>query len=93
MRYSFTYKARHNAIVESLKNAARGRWSVLGEDQRVGSSDLRPDLVIQKGNEILITDVTVPFENELTAFERGRQIKEEKYVDIASELSIDGKKS
>ena len=93
MRYSSTYKARHNAIVERLKNAARGRWSVLREDQRVGSGDLRPDLVLQKGNEILIIDVTVPIENEYIAFDRARQSKEEKYTDIARELSVDGKKA
>lgn len=67
------------------------RWAVLGEDWVMGTENLRPDLVIQKNNEILILDITVPFENGLEAFAEARRIKERKYCNLVAEMSCDGK--
>lgn len=56
-----------------------------------GTQNFRPDLVIQKGRDILIIDVTVPFDNGLESFKEARRIKEVKYRDLAIELSVGGK--
>lgn len=45
----------------------------------VGTQNLRTDLVIQKNNQFMIIDVTVPFEDGLQAFEEARKRKVEKY--------------
>ena len=65
MRNSNLYKARHNALLDRIKKAAGSRWMIIGEDQHFGANGLRPDLVIQKDNDIIIVDATVPFENEM----------------------------
>lgn len=61
-------------VVERIKKAAMGRWSLIGEDQVVGSSNVRPDLVLKKNNDILILDITVPFGNGLGALTEARKI-------------------
>ena len=68
----------HNDIGERIKRAATGRWEVIGENQKLGTEDLRPDLVLKKDNDILILDITVPFENDHDAFKNARLIKEQK---------------
>ena len=40
----------------------------------------RPDLVIKKGNNFYVVDVTNPFENGAEAFQKARQKKVEKYA-------------
>lgn len=47
----------------------------MGEDCVLGSENLRPDLVVQKGNDIIIFDVTIPFENGFQVFEDAVRIK------------------
>lgn len=56
----------------------------------VGGGGLKPDLVIKKGKDILILDITVPFENGLVALEEARQRKIDKDSDLAKELSMNG---
>lgn len=91
MKHSTLYKRRHNAVVERIKKAAMGRWIVIGEDQVVGTTNnRRPDLVLRKGNDIMILDITCPFENGLQAFQDARKEKEDKYAELAAELSSDG---
>lgn len=46
-------------------------------------------MVLKKGNNILILDITVYFENGLNAFVETRRLKEEKYRNIDDELSVD----
>lgn len=78
-------------MVERINKAAMGRWIVIGEDQVVGTTNRRrPDLILKKGNDILILDVTCPFENGLQAFQDARKEKEEKYVEVAEEMSRQG---
>ncbi|XP_054720777.1 uncharacterized protein LOC129230404 [Uloborus diversus] len=83
MRNSAAYQRRHNAIVDRIKKAAATRFTILGENQQVDPSNLRPDLVLQKGSTVLILDVTIPFENRLAAFETARQAKLQKYQPTA----------
>lgn len=47
-------KKRHNAIVDRVKKACGERWAVIGENRVVGTENRRPDLVIQKINDIII---------------------------------------
>ena len=61
---------RHNDIVERIKRAAMDRWEVIGENQKFGAEDLRPDLVLKKDNDMLILDVTVQFENYFSGCRR-----------------------
>jgi len=89
MRHSNTMQKRHNAIVERLKNTASFmNWEVLSENQTVpGTTDnLRPDLVIKKDDQVLVIDVTCPFENGATAFSTAREEKIAKYTDLARQL-------
>ncbi|XP_069176419.1 uncharacterized protein [Procambarus clarkii] len=89
MTYSDAYRRRHNALVDRIKTAALGRhWKVTAENQRVPRADsvLKPDLVIEKDNELLIIDVTCPFENTEAAFTEARTEKEMKYADLAAEM-------
>ena len=77
---------RHNEIVKRLKDSAVFlNWRVLSENQQVPGSEInsRPDLVITKGDEAIIIDVTCPFENGENAFEQAREEKKAKYQDVA----------
>lgn len=67
-------------VVERIKKAVMGRWSIISEDQVVRSANVRPDLVLKKNNDILILDITVPFENGLEVLTEARRLKEEKYA-------------
>lgn len=53
----------------------------MNEDRAVRSTYQQPDLVLSKGNDILIIDVTFSFENGLEAFKMTRKEKEEKYAE------------
>lgn len=91
MAHSTLMKKRHNAIIDRVKKACGDRWTIVSEDRAVGNSNLRPDLVIQKGSDMIVIDVTVPFDNGLEAFEKARQEKIRKYTGIAQELSLQGR--
>ena len=79
---------RHNRIVARLKKAALGRWSVLRENQRLGSDGLRPDLVLvdKKNEEALLIDVTMPFESQVDNFHKARKEKIQKYANLVRDL-------
>lgn len=86
MRYTALYLARHNAIVARIKKAASTKFEVLSENQVLGNQGLRPDLVLKKGSNIFIVDVTVPFDNRLAAFEVAAAEKRAKYERLRAEL-------
>lgn len=79
--------ARHNNIVERIKNAALGRWQLYSENRPLAGHTVRPDLVLTKGNTALILDVTCPFENGPNAFDVARAEKIRKYTPLASSLA------
>ncbi|KAF0713258.1 Reverse transcriptase domain-containing protein, partial [Aphis craccivora] len=93
MRYTALYLARHNAIVTRIKKAASTKFEVLSENQALGDQGLRPDLVLKKGPNIYVVDVTVPFDNRMEAFKAAAAIKNEKYeqlrVDLAAQHRCD----
>ncbi|XP_035224702.1 uncharacterized protein LOC118197315 [Stegodyphus dumicola] len=86
MRYSRLLQKRHNAIVERVKKAATGRWSILTENQAITGQNLRPDLVLVRDDACLILDITTPFDNRRDAFDRARREKEDKYRPLVDML-------
>lgn len=74
---------RHNEIVAHVKAAAvNNAWEVVAENQVWGPHGLRPDLVLQNraATEILIVDVTCPFEGSRGAMDEAREEKLRKYA-------------
>jgi len=86
MRYTALYLARHNAIVARIKKAASMKFKFLFENQVLGDQGLRPDLVLMKGFNIFVVDVTVPFDNRLEAFKVAAE-KSAKYEQFRAGLS------
>nr|XP_050024816.1 uncharacterized protein LOC126519243 [Dermacentor andersoni] len=80
MRQSRAMTERHNTIVARIKKAALGRFTVIAENQVVGTTSLKPDLVLARGEEALILDVCCLFENRLQTLQDAREAKEEKYA-------------
>nr|XP_050025004.1 uncharacterized protein LOC126519686 [Dermacentor andersoni] len=86
MRQNRAMTERHNTIVARIKKAALGRFTVIAENQVVGTTSLKPDLVLARGEEALLLDVCCPFENRLQAFQDARKAKEEKYAPVQRHL-------
>nr|XP_037275942.1 uncharacterized protein LOC119168652 [Rhipicephalus microplus] len=86
MPRSALYRARHNAIVDRVRTAASREFTVAFENQAVGDTGLRPDLVLVRGEEAIVIDVTCPFENTPDAFENARNAKLAHYEPVAAFL-------
>ncbi|XP_035205579.1 uncharacterized protein LOC118180619 [Stegodyphus dumicola] len=86
MRYSRLFQKRHNDIVDRIKKAASGRWIINAENHSFAGLSLRPDLILTRDGTCLILDVTVAFENRLSALIRARQEKESKYQPLVERL-------
>ncbi|GFY41054.1 retrovirus-related Pol polyprotein from type-1 retrotransposable element R2 [Trichonephila inaurata madagascariensis] len=72
---------RHNDIVARIKTAIAFKGTILSENQVV-DDDLLPDLVAEIDGNIVIIDITIPFENRRGAFAEARQRKITKYPPI-----------
>lgn len=59
----------------------------MSANQPVGRDRLRPDLMLQKGDDVLLLDVACPFENGSAAFDDARNEKERKCAPLVRELS------
>lgn len=79
--------ARHIAVVARVKKAAANKVEVLSENQVLGNHGLKPDLVLKKGPNVFILDITVPFDNRVTAFETAADEKVRKYEEVRAELA------
>ncbi|KAG8180531.1 hypothetical protein JTE90_018151 [Oedothorax gibbosus] len=66
---------RHDAVLDRLIKARRRGFRVMGRNQDVDGSSLRPDLVLTQGDTAILIDVAVPYENRLTAFANTRRDK------------------
>ncbi|XP_064462295.1 uncharacterized protein LOC135372751 [Ornithodoros turicata] len=86
MRNSAAYTQRHNDIVSRIKSAAEKKFSVKWENQAVGSTHLRPDLVLTQGETAIIVDVAIPFENRTDSLQAKRREKEQKYEPVKQYL-------
>lgn len=69
---------KHNKIVKRIKEAAK-HWKVIAENQFIGNTRLKPDLVLSRGDEVVILDVTCPFDNGYGVFAGARKDKIKKY--------------
>lgn len=74
----------HNKIVARIKEAVSRKWKVISENQFIRNTDLKPDLVLIKGKELLVIDVTCPFDNGYSNFITARKDKVEKYAPFAN---------
>lgn len=88
MVHSTLYRKRHNTIVNKRKKATANRFAIMGDDQIIWNQNLRPDLVVRKVNDVIIFDLTVPFENGLEDFDADIKAKLDKYKSLAGGLSI-----
>lgn len=88
MIHSDAMQRRHNAIVKRVKDLSQHKkFNVISENQKpVSSINLRPDLLITKGDRAVIIDVTIPFENTLSTLLSARQDKTLKYTPLAEAL-------
>lgn len=82
MRQSQALTDRHNRIVHRIKNAALKKFTVTHENRPVGNTNLRPDLVISRGEEAIVLDVCCPFENRREALRTARENKLSKYEPV-----------
>ncbi|CAN7939796.1 unnamed protein product [Ixodes hexagonus] len=82
---------RHNTVVERVNKASADRFTLVSENQLVGDTRLRPDLVLVRGEEAVVVDVCVPFENRKEALGSASSIhpsmtKKEKYRPVVDHL-------
>ncbi|XP_064464938.1 uncharacterized protein LOC135376258 [Ornithodoros turicata] len=56
------------------------------KNQVVGNTGLRPDLVVSRGEEAIVYDVTIVFDNRPEALQAARRNKEEKYLPVKESL-------
>ncbi|KAG8184378.1 hypothetical protein JTE90_006781 [Oedothorax gibbosus] len=77
---------RHDAVLERLVRARRRGLRVMGRNQDVDGSGLRPDLVLTQGDTAILIDVAVPYENRISAFSTTRRDKAAKYTQVCNNL-------
>ncbi|XP_065311918.1 uncharacterized protein [Dermacentor albipictus] len=87
MARSAMYTARHNNIIARLRTASRNRFAIASENRPVGTTNLRPDLVLVRGEEAIILVVCCPFDNRLEAFAAARATKIAKYEPVRLHLA------
>ncbi|GIY77568.1 retrovirus-related Pol polyprotein from type-1 retrotransposable element R2 [Caerostris extrusa] len=92
-RASRAWQLRHNSIVARIKNAVSPKCEVLGENQDISGSGLRPDLFLKHQQNYYLVDVTVPFENRCTALQAAHQRKVDKYQPVLEVLMNQGIKA
>ncbi|XP_075770148.1 uncharacterized protein T26G10.4-like [Pelodiscus sinensis] len=92
--HSEAWRRRHNAIQNRLVKALPPALGAVTVDSPIPgtNSRLRPDIVVtdEQAKTILLIDVTVPFENRMTAFRVAREKKLSKYSQLADNLQSRG---
>jgi hypothetical protein len=85
-------RERHNKIVERLRKASR--YGQVRVDQQVPgfNDECRPDLVISRGNDATVIDVTCPFENGDSALATADYTKVMKYQPVKTYFQSLGKR-
>lgn len=72
-------RAHHDRIVSRIHKAAYRRVIAVNQTVPNAPGNLRPDLVIQDGSEVLVIDVACPFENDANALQEAADRKTQKY--------------
>ena len=82
---------RHNSIVTRLTNAIR--FGKITTDRTIAESNLRlrPDVVVEEGNRVMLIDVTCPFDNDTDALSEAANAKVLKYQPLKEFLESKGK--
>ena len=85
-----TVRDRHNSIVKRLTNSIR--FGKITTDRTIEQSNLRlrPDIVVEEDNRVLIIDVTCPFDND-DALNKAAVAKVNKYQPLKAFLESKGK--
>ncbi|XP_064464934.1 uncharacterized protein LOC135376255 [Ornithodoros turicata] len=86
MRQSQAMTRRHNDIVDRVRKASTAKFTIISENRPVGDTQLRPDIILARGEEAIIVDITCPFENRQSAFEEARTAKVTKYQPVKEYL-------
>jgi hypothetical protein len=83
---------RHNRIVDRITNAVR--FGTITTDRTIQNSKLRlrPDIVVEEANRVLIIDVTCPFDNDVDALSEAALAKVHKYEPLKEFVESTGKK-
>ncbi|XP_037084745.1 uncharacterized protein LOC119105383 [Pollicipes pollicipes] len=93
MPHSAAFQRRQSAILSRLHKAVQRDGVVTQINRRVPgcASTLRPDLVVTRGDEVILADVTVAFENGPDALRAASDAKVRKYTPLVHELRGRGK--
>ncbi|GIX97736.1 reverse transcriptase domain-containing protein [Caerostris darwini] len=67
-RASRAWQLRHNSLLSHESKMLFPKCTILGENQDISGSGLRPDLFLQHKQDFYLVDVTVPFDNRCAAF-------------------------
>ena len=83
--------ARHDSVVKRLTNAIR--FGKITTDRTVAESNLhlRPDIVVDEHNQVLLIDVTCPFDNDVDALRNAAVAKVTKYQVLKEFIESKGK--
>ncbi|GFR25051.1 retrovirus-related Pol polyprotein from type-2 retrotransposable element R2DM [Trichonephila clavata] len=90
--HSAAWTKRHNAIQERIRKAVAFRGQVMSVNRSVGDTRLRPDIVATIDGKVYIIDITIPFENRLSAFQEASNRKINKYQPIITHFKNQGVK-
>ena len=84
-------RTRHNKIVTRITEAVR--HGSITTDRTIAASglSLRPDIVVEEDDRILIIDVTCPFDNGPDALEEAAETKRLKYQPLKEHCDTTGK--
>ena len=82
---------RHNSIVKRLTNS--NCFGKITTDRTIEQSNLclRPEIVVEEDNRVLIIDVTCPFDNDDDALSKAAVTKVNKYEPLKAFLESKGK--
>ena len=83
---------RHNRVVDRLTNAIR--FGTISTDRTIRDSGLRlrPDIVVEEQDQVLIIDVTCPFDNDVDALTDAALAKIHKYEPLKQFVESTGRK-
>ena len=70
---------RHNSIVDRIVNAVQSGTITTDQQVRAANSRLRPDIIVEEDNKVLIIDVCCPFDSNTEALRDAEQRKLNKY--------------
>ncbi|EFP11920.1 hypothetical protein CRE_21624, partial [Caenorhabditis remanei] len=88
------HNAVHNKVSELIKKGSKRNWKLVDDSVIAGPSVKRPDIMLRSpdGKEIILADVTCPYECGLQGMQRAWDYKVEKYTKAYKYLEARGMK-